>query len=117
MTEPLHQPPEFRTPALDDRATRARGVFVPILLVVLSVASWFGFQTVQLVREQQQLEAVKVSLGPQELAATKLRAALDQVATATAKLAADGNGNARLIVEQLRGRGVTINSAAASAPR
>jgi hypothetical protein len=68
-------------------------------------------------REQQQLEAMSVNLGPQELAATKLRAALDQVATATARLAGEGNGNARLIVDQLRSRGVTINSPAASAPR
>jgi len=90
---------------------------VPMLLVALSVSGWFGFQTLQLVREQQQLEAAKVSLGPQELAATKLRTALDQVVTATAKLAAEGNGNARLIVEQLRSRGVTINSPAASGPR
>lgn len=94
-----------------------RSAFVPILLLVLSVTAWFGFQTLQLMREQQQLEAAKVNLAPQELAATKLRTALDQVATATAKLAAEGNVNARLIVEQLRSRGVTINSPAASASR
>jgi hypothetical protein len=117
VTEPLHQPPEFRARSLDDEAPPARGPFVPVLLVALSVSCWFGFQTLQLVREQQQLEAVKVGLGPQELAATKLRTALDQVATATAKLATEGNGNARVIVEQLRSRGVTINSPAASAPR
>ena len=90
---------------------------MPLLFVALSVTGWFGFQTLQLVREQQQLEAVKVSLAPQEAAATKLRVALDQVATATATLAAEGNVNARSIVEQLRSRGVTINSPAASAPR
>jgi hypothetical protein len=117
VTEPLHRPPEFEARSLDDAAPSARGPFVPVLLVALSVSGWFGFQTVQLVRERQQLEAAKVSLGPQELAATKLRTALDQVATATARLAAEGNGNARLVVEQLRSRGVTINSPAASGPR
>jgi hypothetical protein len=103
--------------SLDHEAPPARGAFVPILLIALSVAGWFGFQTLQLVREQRQLDAAKVGLAPQELAATRVRAALDQVATATAKLAAEGNVNARLIVEQLRSRGVTINSPAASAPR
>ena len=117
MTEPLHPPTEFGARSLDDEARAARGPFAPILLIALSVSGWFGFQTLQLVRERQQLEAAKVGLGPQELAATKLRTALDQVATATAKLAAEGNGNARLIVEQLRSRGVTINSPAASGPR
>lgn len=92
-------------------------MFVPNLLLALSVAAWFAFQTVQLVREHQQLDAASVSLGPQELAATKLRTALDQVATATAKLAGEGNANARVIVEQLRSRGVTIAAPASSAPR
>jgi hypothetical protein len=117
VTEPPQSAPAFRTRPLDDEAPRVRSAFAPILLIVLSVTAWAGFQTVQLVREQQQLEAAKVGLAPQELAATKLRASLDQVAAATAKLAADGNVNARLIVEQLRARGVTINSPAASTPR
>ena len=117
MTEPSRQTSEFRTPSHDEDVAPARGVFVPIFLVSLALTLWLGFQTLQLVREQQQLEAVKVNLAPQELAATKLRTALDQVATATAKLAGEGNGNARLIVEQLRSRGVTINSPAASASR
>jgi len=117
VTEPLLRPPEFSATSLDGEGPSLRGPFVPILLVALSVSGWFVFQTLQLVREQQQLEAAKVSLGPQELAATKLRTALDQVATATARLAGEGNGNARLIVDQLRSRGVTINSPAASAPR
>ena len=117
MTEPRHRTVDFGAPSRDDDAQPARGVFVPIFLVALSVTSWFGFQTLQLVREQQQLEAVKVNLAAQELAATKVRAALDQVATATAKLATEGNSNARLIVEQLRSRGVTISSPGASAPR
>jgi len=117
MSEPLHPMPAFRTQLLDQDERPLRSAFVPILLIALSVTAWFGFQTLQLVREQQQLEAAKVSLAPQELAATKVRAALDQIATATAKLAAEGNTNARSIVEQLRSQGVTINSPAASAPR
>jgi hypothetical protein len=41
--------------------------------------------------------------------ATKLRGSLDAVATRTARLAGEGNANARVIVEELRKRGVTIN--------
>ena len=73
MTEPPHPTPALRAQPLDHEERPLRNAFVPILLVALSVSAWFGFQTLQLVREQQQLEAAKVSLAPQELAATKLR--------------------------------------------
>jgi hypothetical protein len=99
------------------RVPAARGPFVPILLGLLALTTWLAAQTVQLVGERRQLEAANTSLAPQEEAAKKMRASLDQVATATAKLAAEGNPNARVIVEQLRVRGITINPAAASAPR
>jgi len=94
----------------------SRSAFVPILLLAVALAGWFGFQTVQLLRERQQLGLARASLEPQEQAATKLRASLDAVATATAKLAADGNTNARVIVEELRKRGVTINANVAPKP-
>jgi len=98
-------------PGADPRA--ATSMFIPALLLALAVVAWFAFQTVQLWREQQQLELMKTSLVPQEQAAAKLRASLDEVATATAKLSASGNPNARVIVEQLRNRGITIQPPAA----
>lgn len=88
-------------------------VFVPALLLTLAVVVWFGFQTVHLVREWRQLNLAQSTLQPQEQNATKLRASLDAVATSTANLAAAGNSNARVVVEELRKRGVTINSPAA----
>lgn len=93
----------------DASPRQATSVFIPALLLALAVVAWFAFQTMQLWREQQQLEVMNASLLPQEQAATKLRASLDEVATSTAKLAAGGNSNARAIVEQLRNRGITIN--------
>ena len=84
-------------------------VFVPALLLALAFVLWLAFQAVQLVREQQQLTVATANLQSQAQVATKLRAALDALATSTAKLAADGNANARIIVEELRKRGVTIN--------
>ena len=98
-------------PGADPRATTS--VFIAALLLALAVVGWFAFQTVQLWREQQQFELMKTSLLPQEQAAAKLRASLDEVATATAKLSASGNSNARVIVDQLRSRGITINPSSA----
>jgi len=98
-------------------AQTGTSVFVPALLMALAVVAWLAFQAVQLVREQQQLSLAQTNLQPQEQAATKLRASLDAVATSTAKLAAEGNANARVIVEELRKRGVTINPPGAPKPQ
>ncbi|MEO5772476.1 MAG: hypothetical protein ABIQ29_10455 [Burkholderiaceae bacterium] len=82
--------------------------FVPMLLIALAIVVWLAFQSLQLVLEQRQLTLAQANQESQYQAATKLRAALDGVATATAKLATEGNANARVVVEELRKRGVTI---------
>jgi hypothetical protein len=92
-------------------AKKQRGAFspfLPLLLVVLSLLAWLAFQGVQLGLEQRQLKLAQSSLEAQHEAALKLRSALDTLATATAKLAAEGNANARVVVEELRKRGITI---------
>jgi uncharacterized protein HemX len=114
VTEPVTQAP----PTAHSRHSRSKSeanvpvrasAFVPALLLALAFVLWLAFQAVQLVREQQQLTVATANLQAQTQVATKLRAALDALATSTAKLAADGNANARVIVEELRKRGVTIN--------
>jgi hypothetical protein len=87
---------------------RGSSPFLPILLISISLLSWLALQGVQLVREQQQLKRTQTGLDAKYQAATKLRAALESLATATARLAADGNANARTVVEELRKRGITI---------
>ena len=118
MTEPLARAPDaahFRHSRSKSEARVHPGVsaFVPALLLALAFVLWLAFQAVQLVSEQQQLNAATANLQSQAQAATKLRAALDVLATSTAKLAKDGNANARVIVEELRKRGVTIDSSGA----
>lgn len=97
------------------RAPAPRSGFVPMLLLAVGITGWLGFQSVQLLAERQQLANARAALDTQVQGAAKVRAALDGLATATAKLAADGNPNARAIVEQLRQRGITINAPAALA--
>jgi uncharacterized protein HemX len=112
VTEPVAQ----ALPAAHSRHSRRRAeakpgasAFVPAFLLALAFVLWLAFQAVQLVREQQQLNVATANLQSQSQVATKLRTALDALATSTAKLAADGNANARVIVDELRKRGVTIN--------
>lgn len=94
---------------------RGRSPFVPLLLPTLALAAWLGFQTWQLAREREQLARALSSQEASVDAARKLRGSLDAVAAATARLAEGGNANARVIVEELRKRGITINPAAPAA--
>ena len=91
------------------KALPGKSAFVPVLLLALALVGWLALQGVLLVLERQQLGALQAGLDPQVQTATKLRSALDTLATSTAKLSADGNATARTIVEQLRQRGITIN--------
>ncbi len=92
------------------------GVFVPMLLLALAVVGGIGVQTLLLARENQQLALARTGLQAQEQVAVKLRAALDALATSTAKLAADGNVNARKVVDDLRSRGITIDPKGTTKP-
>jgi len=97
--------------------SRPGSVFLPLLLLSLAMLGWFGFQAYQLLTEREQIASARSNIEPQVQAATKLRASLDAVASGTAKLAAGGNPNARVIVDELRRRGITINpDAPAAAP-
>lgn len=104
---PLHPQPPQASPA------RGASAFVPVLLLALALVAWLGFQAFQQLSERQQLAQLQASLDLQEQAATKVRASLDAVASATARLATNGNPTARVLVEELRKRGVTINPSAA----
>lgn len=90
-------------------AAPARNVFVPGLLLALAVAGWSGFQTWQLVVERNNLAAAIAGQEPQVEQSRKVRAALENVATKTARIARAGNPNATVIVEELRKRGITID--------
>jgi hypothetical protein len=84
-------------------------VFIPLLLVTLAVTGWFGFQTVQLLKERSSLRQAESAQEPQIQQSMKVRSALDGLARDTAQLAERGNPNAKLLVEELRKRDIVIN--------
>ena len=112
---PLSAPAPLR-PRPAPAAPRGVSAFVPVLLLALALVAWLGFQAWQQFSERQQLAQLQASIDVQEQTATKIRSSLDAVATATARLASNGNTTARVLVEELRKRGVTINPSA-SAPK
>ena len=85
--------------------------FVPLLLAGLAVLGWLGFQAQQQYAERQILQSAYASQQQTVDSAGKLRASLDVLAADTQRLADSGNPNARALVDELKKRGVTINSA------
>lgn len=93
----------------DDDASSTMSAFVPVLILGLVMAAWFGFQATQLRAERDAMRELMTNQDKQVQESKKLRDSLDAVARGTAKLSDAGNPNARLIVEELKKRGVTIN--------
>jgi len=78
------------------------------LLAVTAVA-WPAFQFYQLFNEKRALATVFGNQTRQFDDSGKLRNSLEGLARETALLAAKGNPSAKLIVDELARRGVTIN--------
>ncbi|MEN9629500.1 MAG: hypothetical protein RJA10_2727 [Pseudomonadota bacterium] len=108
-------PPEaaLATPAAP---ARTRTAFVPLLLGLLAVTAWMAHHAWLLEKDRQQLQAAQATLQPTVEKAAGLRQSLDRLAADTQRLADAGNGNARVLVDELRKRGITINTAATAGP-
>lgn len=91
------------------RPRAERSVFLPLVLLAAAVVAWTGFQTLQLWRERDALAATRLSQERPLENSKKLREQLDTIAKETQLLANKGNAGARLIVDELKKRGVTIN--------
>jgi hypothetical protein len=89
-----------------------RSPFVPLLIVVLAMLASSAFQLVQLLGEANVLATSRETQQKQYEQAQRVREGLDALATETRKLAEGGNANAKLILEELRKRGVTISAPA-----
>ena len=86
-----------------------KSTFLPFLIVLLVLIGWFAFQSVQLFEERGALSASREAQEPQVQNSSKLRASLDAMARETARPAKQGNANARLLIDELQKRGVTVN--------
>ena len=100
-----------------DREHReAKSPFLPILVLSLAFLAWSIFQATILVIESNALVKTRENQELQKKNADKVRQALDALARDTARLSDRGNAGARLIVDELRKRGVTINPDAPPPP-
>lgn len=93
--------------------TSPRSAFVPLLLGLLAVTAWMAHHAWLLNQDRQQLQAAQATLQPTVEKSAGLRQSLDRLAADTQRLADAGNGNARVLVDELRKRGITINAGTA----
>ncbi len=90
--------------------------FVPLLLVVFSVLLMVVGQLIQIMQERDQLAARKASQEKPLQESANVRNQFDSVTTGMARLAAQGNPHAAMLLEELKKQGVTINLPDNSSP-
>ena len=88
--------------------------FAPMVLLVIALLIMAVFQTSELFREKANLISIKLNQEKPLEESRNVRTQFDSIATDTAKLAAQGNQNAILLLTQLKKMGVSINASAFS---
>ena len=96
--------------------THRPSVRLTLALVVVSWSAWVVFQTTQLVSERTNLERLKVGQDSAFQQSVKTRAEIDSIANDIARLAAQGNSGAQLIVTELQKRGIRIDPSKKTIP-
>jgi len=89
-----------------------RGSSLPLTLTIVSLLIWFGFQTIELFVERNNLRSFKQNLEAAMQEAQKVRTQFESLITKTVELANKGNANAKAAVDELEKRGIPIKSAA-----
>jgi len=87
---------------------RVASPFVPILLLSIGLLIWAGAQMFVMLSEHSRLKTLLSNQAAPYAASQKLRGQLDAIASGTQRLSDQGNKNARLVVDELRKRGITI---------
>ena len=82
---------------------------LPVLLMVIALVIWFGFQLFQTLKARDNLITAFNNQEEQIKAANQIQASLSALATGTKQLANEGNPNAAQIVQALAKRGINIS--------
>ncbi len=93
-----------------------QGPFVPLLILLIAALAWFGFQVQQLHKMRGSLAAAHDGQEAAVQQAQSARNALDALAAQTRQLADGGNANARLVLDELRRRGIAVDALTPALP-
>lgn len=89
--------------------TAGRSPFIPILLLALVLLTQLVFQLIQLRSERNALGELTANQQTPLEESQRMRTQLEGIAADTARLADQGNANAKAVIDELRRRGITIN--------
>jgi hypothetical protein len=92
-----------------DRDRVVDGVWLPVILVVLSLFVLMAFETFEAIHDRSALADLRRSQEPTVQEAVKLRQQLESLAGKTAQLAAEGDEGAKTVVDQMKKQGVNLN--------
>jgi len=81
---------------------------LPLLITLVSLLIWFGFQTLQLARERSNMIFLKANQETPMQESQKVQAQFQSTLAKLADLANQGHAGARLIVEQLQRQGLSF---------
>ena len=87
---------------------RERSAALPLGIVILALLVWSVSVTWTLASDNARLQQARANQEQMVQNSQKLRGSLDTLATETAKLAAQGNPGAKLLIDELAKRGITI---------
>lgn len=102
----MPETPGDQSALVNGRATFQLGVLLAVITIVLAA----GFNLYQGLEDRGLLRTAWTNLEAPHQQAVRVRTQLDTVAKQIARLAEQGNPNAREVVEGLRRQGVTINA-------
>jgi hypothetical protein len=103
MAEEIENASEIRTPV-----TAAKSPLTPpMILILLALTAYFGFQTLQFLFERNNLVMVKTSQESSIQEAQKIQAQFKTLVGKTGELADKGHAGAKLVMEELLKRGVS----------
>lgn len=100
----------------DTQGVEVRSPFVPLFLVGVALFVWMLFQSAELVTERHRLVDAHAAQAQPIEQSEKLRGSLDHIAAGTQRLADSGNANAKLLISELKKRGISVNPDAKTTP-
>jgi hypothetical protein len=92
----------------ENQPVEKTGSNLAVIITLLALLLWFGFQSVQLWYERGNLSAVKASQETAIQESEKIRLQFQGLMTKTSELANQGHAGAKLIVDELQKRGIGV---------
>src|ERR1043166_10116588 len=80
----------------------------PLIITMVSLCVWFGFQPFQLMRERNNLILVKANQDAAVQESQKVQTQFQSVIAKTSELANQGHAGARMVMEQLQKQGLGL---------